>query len=480
MSLKKLLQFLNRADLTLEQIDLGFETRGQDIGVELASRLLKARPTDGFKSKSEILAVSGIGPKRMNIMLEAASSGRLEKNNTTSSENNHHDDLVHPILENPNFIPSFRARVPLGLNDYMAALVSNGVEVIPVLESLLSNETSAQVRKAAVVMLAYIDSPVAESLIVNALNNPDTRAEALVVLANFHMRDPDGRRAFESNFLYDPDTALNKILPLIEIHETVVLDSGFTVYEGPLSHLALGAAARIYGVDNFIHVLRADLLVNVGIQIQPLVGIVFEVLFDFFRQALEAARSALGITDNGIITPTIKNDEFTLTFTCDGECNCKKIGWIQVCKATLPSGSVGYAAGEKGRDTDKDGRLIDRLDGRKNPVYGSGNDAAGTIPKSSGQYGKSGKPPTSAKLTDRPSGPPGTVFEFESCVFCLEGKDAGTCYGCYMWTCTIQKDGKPKYEVKGSADKPSADYKKAAKEWNGVAGKIDTPDPDKW
>jgi len=260
----------------------------------------------------------------------------------------------------------------------------------------------------------------------------------------------------------------------------VILNSGFPVFEGPLSHLALGAAARIYGIGHFINLLPEDLLIGIGIEIERLTREVFEVLYDFFRQALDAIHSAAGVTDDGVITPTIKTDRFTLSFTCDKECNCSKIGWIQVCKAILPGGAVGYAAGEKGRDTDKDGLLIDRLDGRTNPVYGSGNDAAGTIPKSSGQYGKSGKPPAPAKLTDKPSGPVGTVFEFESCVFCLEGKDAGSCYGSYKWTCTIGKDGKPEYNTKGSSDKPSPEFKKAAKEWNAVAGKIDTPDPDKW
>jgi hypothetical protein len=480
MSIKKLIQFLNRPDLTTELIDVGFETTGHDIGVVLASRILKARPREGYKTQTDILSINGIGPQRFKLMLDAASQGRLDTNNGDPQDDTGYDPVVSAIIENPSLIPSFRSQVPLGISDQMLALVDKGAEALPALQSLLAKEHSAAVNKAAVVMLAHIDSPVAESLIVGALDDPDTVAEALVVLANYNMRDPNGSRAYETNFLYDPETALNKILPHINNHKTVILTSGFTVFNGPISHIALGAAARIYGVKHFISLLTNESLMTIGLEAVLLPNFIFEVLFDFFRRLLDAIRSDLGITDDGVIMPTVKNDRFTLSFTCNKECDCNKIAWIQICKATLPGGDIGYAAGERRRDTDADGSLVDRLNGRTNPVYGSGNDAEGTIPASSGQYGKSGKPPTPAKLTDKPSGPIGTIFLFESCVFCIEGKDAGTCYGCYKWKCTIGPGGKPSYENQGSADKPSEQFKKAAKEWNAVAGKKDTPDPDKW
>lgn len=480
MSIKKLTQFLNRPDLTIKLIDEGFETTGHDIGVVLATRILKARPLEGYKTQTDILSVSGIGPQRLKLMLNAASEGKLDTNNSDPQDDIGYDPVISVIIENPSLIPSFRSQIPLGMSDKMLALVDKGAEALPALQVLLAKDQSAAVNKAAVVMLAHIDSPAAESLIVGALDDPDTIAEALVVLANFNMRDPDGNRAFETNFLYDPETALNKILPHINNHKTVILDSGFPVYNGPISHLALGAAARIYGVNHFINLLPNETLLTIGLEVLLFPNVIFEVLFDFFRRLLDAIRSGLGITDHGVITPSVKNDRFTLSFTCNKECDCNKIAWIQICKATLPGGGIGYAAGERRRDTDADGSLIDRLNGRTNPVYGSGNDAAGSIPASSGQYGKSGKPPTPAKLTDKPSGPVGTIFLFESCVFCIEGKDKGMCYGCYKWKCTIGPSGKPSYENQGSADKPSDQFKKAAKEWNGVVGKKDTPDPDKW
>lgn len=478
MSLNKLLHFLNRPELDVKMIDLGFETQGQDIGTELATRLLEAKPSQGYKTENDILSVRGIGPKRLKLMLQAASLGKLDNMDGPTEDVPEQDTSLH--IDDFEFIPSFRSHVPLGMNEQMWSLVEHGTAALPTITRLLKKSQAAQVRKAAVVMLAYIDSPKAEKHVVAALADPETRAEALVVLSNYYMRDPNGSRAYEANFLYDPDTALRHILPLIENNETAYINSGYPIFQGPVSHLALAAAARIHGTHHFINVLPQSMLMRIGIEAVMLNNLTYEVLLGFFGPLLDAIRSALGITDDGVITPTTKDDVFTLSFTCNKDCNCDKIAWIQICKATLPGGDVGYTAGEKVRDTDSDGRLVDRLNGRTNPVYGSGNDAAGTIPASSGQYGNSGKPPTPAKLSDKPGGPVGTVFEFESCVFCIAGKDAGTCYGCYKWTCTIDKDGDPKYEVKGSADKPSADFKKAAKEWNAVAGKKDTPDPDKW
>lgn len=482
MSIEKLVRFLNRTDLTPETIDRAFESAGRDIGLGLGEKLLEQRPADGFSSRASILKVSGIGPKRLQQMLTAA--GRRNFGAGEVRIQPAPDRLAAKVGRNPKLIPSFRADVPLGLSDDMLELVHRGAAAVPTLAQWLGPDNPAQLRKAAVAMLGYIDTPEAEALLREALTDPVTRAEALVVLPNYNMRNPDGPRASDVNFLFDPDSALQAVLPYIEDETEAQLDSGFVVYAGPMADLALGAAVRLAGPQQLANLIEAPLLATLGLIPEVLDAAIKAILLDFFRRIAEAARSAAGLTNFGQVVPTTKNDQYTLSFTPKKDaCPCTKLAWIQICRGTLPGGGVGYAAGERARDSDKDGWLIDRLDGHKNPVYGSGNDAAGTIPAGKGQYGKTkdgAKPAVPAKLTDRPSGPVGTKFEFESCVFCLEGKCAGKCYGCYRWTCVIQPGGKPKYTPGGSADKPSAQFKKCAEEWNKLPGKTDTPDPAKW
>ncbi len=69
---KSLLRFLNRNDLTVDEIDSAFEVDGKDIGPILAGALLRATRTAPFESLVDLRKVKGIGPARIRLMLEQA------------------------------------------------------------------------------------------------------------------------------------------------------------------------------------------------------------------------------------------------------------------------------------------------------------------------------------------------------------------------------------------------------------------------
>ena len=158
--------------------------------------------------------------------------------------------LAEKIREAPDFMPSFRSEVPLGLTDDMLSLVNFGPVAMPTLRSFL-DAPNPRLRKAAVVMLAHIDTEEAEELVVAAVEDKQVRAEAILCLGNMFMRNPNSAYAYEDCFLRDPQRGLEAVLEYIDDESTVTINSGFKVYEGPLADLAIGVAVRIAGPKRF-------------------------------------------------------------------------------------------------------------------------------------------------------------------------------------------------------------------------------------
>ncbi len=66
---RRLIEYLNRPGLDGAAIDEAFEQPGRDIGAKLGAALAAGGP---YESADDVLAISGIGPKRLALMLDCA------------------------------------------------------------------------------------------------------------------------------------------------------------------------------------------------------------------------------------------------------------------------------------------------------------------------------------------------------------------------------------------------------------------------
>ena len=165
--------------------------------------------------------------------------------------------LTKKIRKAPDFVPSFRSEVPLGLTDDMLSLAMLGPASMPILQLFLVDSNS-KLRRAAVVMLAYVDTAEAEELVAAAVEDEQVRAQAILCLGNMFLRDPNSRYASENRFLRNPSRALKVVLKYIDDNTIVTINSGFKVYEGPLADLALGVGVRIAGLKLFEEQMDLD------------------------------------------------------------------------------------------------------------------------------------------------------------------------------------------------------------------------------
>ncbi|GIW44727.1 MAG: hypothetical protein KatS3mg077_2009 [Candidatus Binatia bacterium] len=233
-------------------------------------------------------------------------------------------------------------------------------------------------------------------------------------------------------------------------------------------------------------------------------------------------------TPTELSTDTSTPGRITITFAPRCTRECDRIDWIQVvCEtATLKNGSRkavrpahydvgGNHFGFSGNTAD--GRTVnvaasptpdrfcwvDRLDNKKVPYYGQDNgyDSGGAA--KSGAHNSTLNPNRKTWMTDRPTlhdrvdpasgvhtcwealdqnlgGTVETITdEFEACVFCREGKDQGTIYGCVTWTDTFKRPAdsagpaatEPGAIASGTvSSKPSDAWKKAANAATGQFG----------
>jgi len=194
-------------------------------------------------------------------------------------------------------------------------------------------------------------------------------------------------------------------------------------------------------------------------------------------------------THYGSIQRKIDGPQINLTYVPICYENCTKIVFIQVIceKAVFADGtSSSYTPSDSDPGWSyQDGDCVDGgkschvdfVAGENDPYY-NGDDRPGRDIGLQGKHGSS----LNATMTDRPRVGDGefdalsakfgknvakVVYEFEVCVFCAEGKDAGKFYGCMTWTLEQEKGKDGSASQPGTTSSgPSTKASEALKEWN--------------
>lgn len=195
----------------------------------------------------------------------------------------------------------------------------------------------------------------------------------------------------------------------------------------------------------------------------------------------------------GTIKREINGSRINLTYIPICYENCTKIVFIQVIseKAVFADGTFSYYTPS---DSDaawsyQDGDCVDGgksshvdfVAGERDPYY-NGDDRPG---RDSGKQGKHGSS-LNATMADRPKVGDGefdalsakfgknvakVVYEFEDCMFCAEGKDAGKYYGCMTWTYEQEKGKDGSASQPGTTSSgPSDTFGRALQRWDGNHG----------
>lgn len=150
--------------------------------------------------------------------------------------------------------------------------------------------------------------------------------------------------------------------------------------------------------------------------------------------------------DFGELTVETNGNTIELEFEPSAEVDCDKIVFAQTLHLVFLDADGNemefqpgdYFDGWKYRDDDagSDGTHIDHLSTEADPYY-NGDD----VPEDSGTQGHNNESGSqNATMSDSPSTnghwPPGKTkarWEFETCVMCAAGDQAGTVYGCITW-----------------------------------------------
>lgn len=186
--------------------------------------------------------------------------------------------------------------------------------------------------------------------------------------------------------------------------------------------------------------------------------------------------------DFGELDVEISGNEIGLEFEPSEEVDCDKIVFAQTAhlvfldadgnEMVLKPGEYFPGFSYMDDDTGPDGTFVDHIATEADPYTNGGDDLedSGTP----GHHNDSGS--QNARMDDAPSTngfwPPGKTkarFEFETCVMCAEGAQAGTVYGCITWELNEMQGMEP-----GTVSVTSgADLQSPSSSWQGAMDRFD-------
>ncbi|MEK6977460.1 MAG: HEAT repeat domain-containing protein, partial [Candidatus Hydrothermarchaeota archaeon] len=398
-------------------------------------------------------------------------------------------DLLKSLASDKDFTFGYKAYYPLSASPAMSQLIALGPSALPELQAELAGSQDPQYRKALLFTIAHMDDPRAEEELVKALGDKDLKGLSAFLLGNYLYRPSAGDYNKPESFVRDRSLAVKALFPFLRDTSAYPITAGRFEARPPVGDLALGAFIRIGGPGNF------------GIDVNKYRWIGWEIpeYTDSERKELLRAAEAFFERTGGEAPPTdggrggeippgnrnetnitVANGTFTfvkeinnthnaslevdVNFTAVSTLACTKVLYIQIVRITNSTGGYEYPGGRMARRATGDGWSMDRIDDRTSPYYGT-DDAGGEMGHT--QRGRPGGRP--AGMQDRPRGLGGDTYEFETCAFCVEGADAGKCYGCITWGFRINPDGKVVRLRVWRTNKPSDYFRRAGVGWIGQA-----------
>lgn len=155
------------------------------------------------------------------------------------------------LAEDKYFTPGFKAYYPLSASPAMRQLIEMGPKALSELRESIVKSYDKQYRMALLFIIAHIDDPQAEEILISALKDDDLNGLSAFLLGNYFYRAGSGEYNKPDNFIRNKSKVLKTLFPLLKDTREYIISADKFEVRPEVGDLALASFIRIGGPKNF-------------------------------------------------------------------------------------------------------------------------------------------------------------------------------------------------------------------------------------
>lgn len=155
------------------------------------------------------------------------------------------------LEEDKYFTAGFKAYYPLSASPAMNQLIGLGPKALSKILEAMEGSHDQQYRRALLFIIAHIDDPLAEDVLISALLDDDLNGLSAFLLGNYHYRSGSGEYNKPDKFIRNKEKVLSALFPLLKDRREYKISADRFEVRPAIGDLVIASFIRIGGLKNF-------------------------------------------------------------------------------------------------------------------------------------------------------------------------------------------------------------------------------------